>query len=259
LQATLQKQETDLAGKTKKLSESEVLLDDTVKTLAADEEFMKELVKNCEEADQEYADRVKVRSEEIKALGETIGILTGDEARDLFDKTISFVQIASVSSSTLREQLATRAMQKIVHVARKHKNWQLASLAVRVKLDAFTKVKEMMDKMTAELRAQQKAETEKRDTCNKELDETEDKIKEATNVKEDLDQKHTDLVNTLERLANQIKELKAEVADMEVQLKEAGEQQGRERALPDHHARPACHRCSFADGCGPPQEILRLC
>merc|ERR1719454_786154 len=235
--ATEQKEqkEATLADLLYKVAKAKEDVEKTQAALAADEEFMRELVKNCEIADQEYADRVKVRSEEIKALGETIGILTGDEARDLFDKTISFVQTGSVSGSTytvsLQERAATRAMQKIVQVARKHKNWQLASLAVRVKLDAFTKVKEMMDKMLAELKAQQKAEVEKRDSCNAELDETEDKIKEATNVKEDLDQKHTDLVNTLEKLANQIKELQAEVADMEVQLKSAGEQRKAENEL----------------------------
>merc|ERR1719253_1514612 len=89
----------------------------------------------------------------------------------------------------------------------------------------------MMDKMHAELAAQQKAEYEKKESCDKEIDTTEDKIKEGENVKEDLDAKHTDLVNTLERLANQIKELNAEVADMEVSLKQAGEQRKAENQL----------------------------
>merc|ERR1719454_2228985 len=89
----------------------------------------------------------------------------------------------------------THAMQHIMQVARKHKNWQLASLAVRVKVES----------------------------CKKELDETEDKIKEATNVQEDLDSKHKDLTNTLARLAKRIDELKNEVKENEVALKEAGE------------------------------------
>merc|ERR1719498_1023649 len=120
------------------------------------------------------------------------------------------------------EKAQTRAMQKIVEVARKHKDWQLAALAVRVKLDAFTKVKAAMDKMLAELKAQQKAESEKGEACKKELDATEDKIKEATNTKEDLDQTHTGLTNELEALAADVATLKKEISDMEVALKEAG-------------------------------------
>jgi len=118
-----------------------------------------------------------------------------------------------------------------VQVARKHKNWQLASLAVRVKLDAFTKVKEAMDKMLAELKSQQKAEYEKNEACKSDIDATEDKITVGKNTKEDLDGKHTDLSNSLERLANQIKELKAEVAEMEVSLKQAGEQRKADNQL----------------------------
>merc|ERR1719486_1506101 len=91
-------------------------------------------------------------------------------------------------------------------------------------LDAFTKVKAAMDKMLVELKAQQKAEYEKNEACKKEIDETEDKIKVGENTKADLDDKHKELVNTLERLAKRKEELKAEVAANEVALKEAGEE-----------------------------------
>jgi len=225
--ATEQKnqKETELSDLLYKVAGSKKDIEKTQATLAADEAFMLEMTKNCNVEDEEYAGRVKVRNEEIKALGQTLDILTGDEARSLFDKTISFLQTAAVSHSrsAMQEQVQSRAMQKIMQVARKHKNWQLASLAVTVKLDAFTKVKKAMDKMTAELQAQQKAEYEKNAACKKEIDTTEDKIKEGENTKEDLDNKHADLTNTLERLANQISELSTEVSEMEVSMKQAGE------------------------------------
>lgn len=104
-------------------------------------------------------------------------------------------------------------------------------MAVRVKLDAFTKVKAAMDKMHAELSAQQKAEYEKSESCKKEIDETEDKIKDGENTKADLTDKHTDLSNSLDSLAGQISELTAEVAEMEVSLKQAGEQRKADNQL----------------------------
>merc|ERR1719199_1649779 len=103
-------------------------MESTKEALSADEAFLLETTKNCRIEDEEYAGRVKVRSEEIKALGETLDILTGDEARSLFDKTISFLQVASVSRSDSAQRLAaqekatTSAMQRIVEVARRHKN-----------------------------------------------------------------------------------------------------------------------------------------
>merc|ERR1719446_894639 len=112
-----------------------------------------------------------------------------------------------------------KAMQRILMMSKKHKNWQLASLAVRVKLDAFTKVKKAMDTMLAELKSQQKAEYAKWETCKKDIDTTEDKIWNGKVEKRDLGDKHKDLENTLQVLNKDIDDLKNEVAEAEVSLK----------------------------------------
>merc|ERR1719478_1760939 len=72
---------------------------------AADQAFLVELEKTCTTEDEEYNKRVQVRSEEIRALGETLKILTADESRDLFEKTISFLQTDSLAVTVA----ATRA------------------------------------------------------------------------------------------------------------------------------------------------------
>jgi len=222
--------EVDLATLLDKVAKAKEEVEATTSSLSADQAFLIEATKNCRIEDEEYAKRVSVRTEEIKALGQTLDILTGDEARSLFDKTISFLQVGSISNSNsaervaAQEKAATRAMQRIVEVARKHKNWALASLAVRVKLDAFTKVKEAMDKMLVELQEQQKNEYDKHEKCKKEIDETEDKIKVKTQTKADLDAKHKDVTNTIATVADEIARLQNEVSEMQVALKGAGEQ-----------------------------------
>jgi hypothetical protein len=213
-----------------KVSQSKKELEDTQKQLEEDQKFLALMQKDCAKEEAEYAKRSKVRNEEITALAETLDILTGDEARSLFDKTISFLQV-DASTAALQEIARNSAMQRILEIAKKNKNWALAGLAVRVKLDAFTKVKEMMDKMMAELQAQQQAEVEKRDQCNQDIDQTEDKIKVQNNVKEDLDQKHTEITNELKKLAEEIATLKKEVEEMEIALKEAGEQRKTENGI----------------------------
>merc|ERR1719456_2174016 len=90
-----------------------------------------------------------------------------------------------------------KAMQRILMMSKKQKNWQLASLAVRVKLDSFTKVKAAMDKMVAELQAQQKAEYAKWETCKKDIDTTEDNIWNGKVEKRDLAAKHKEITNIL--------------------------------------------------------------
>jgi len=234
--ATKQKgaKEVELSDLINKVAAAKRDVERTTKQLDEDKRFLAQTLKGCKEEDEAYASRAKARSEEVKALSDTLAILTGDEARSLFDKTISFFQetaISHESTSARQEQAKTAAFKRILVTAKKNKNWALASLAVRVRLDAFTKVKAAMDKMLAELQEQQKAEYEKGEACKKELDETEDKIKVATNTKEDLDMKHQELTGELESLATDIATLKKEVAEMEVALKEAGEQRKANNAL----------------------------
>lgn len=228
--------EAELAALLDKVAKAKEDLETTTNTLDADQNFLAETVEGCKSEDAEYAKRNKVRSEEIKAIAETLAILTGDEARSLFDKTLNFMQLGSANHRSLarvamQEQARTQAMSKILMISKKHKSWMLASLAVRVKLDAFTKVKAAMDKMLAELKAQQKAEYAKWETCKKDIDTTEDKIWEGKVEKRDLGEKHADLVNTIKQLTLEIDELSKNVAESEVSLKQAGEQRKAENEL----------------------------
>merc|ERR1719352_13686 len=126
----------------------------------------------------------------------------------------------SLARVAMQERAKNKAMQRILMTSKKHKSWMLASLAVRVKLDAFTKVKAAMDKMLAELKSQQKAEYAKWETCKGDLDTTEDKIWNGKVEKRDLASKHQDVTNSIETLTQSIKDLKKEVAEAEVSLKQ---------------------------------------
>jgi len=220
---------TELADLMDKAAKAKEDIDATSNTLAADTAFLAETTEGCANEDSLFAARTKTRNEEIVALGETLDILTGDEARALFDKTINFFQVSTSSAMQVKAQ--NKAVQRLLTVAKKSKNWQLASLAVRVKLDAFTKVKIVMDKMIADLKEQQKVEYAKWESCKKDIDTNEDKIWDGKVVKRDLAAKHKDLTNTLAVLTQDIADLKTEVADAEVSLKQAGEQRKAENQL----------------------------
>merc|ERR1719498_374231 len=101
-------------------------------------------------------------------------------------------------SVSAQERMTDKVMQKLMMLGKKSNNVALMSLAVRVKLDAFDKVKKTMDNMLAELKTQQKNEYDQNERCNK------------------------DLTNTLATLNDEIKTLKQEVSDQEVSLKKAG-------------------------------------
>jgi len=214
--------ETALADLLNKAAKAHEDLEATKEAKAADETFLAELEKNCQIVDQEYQQRSKIRADEVVALSETIEILTGDDARELFAKSVgtSFLQVDM--SVTAQERMTDKVVQTLLKTAKKHHDMALMSLAVNLKLDAFDKVKKTMANMLAELKTQQANEVEQFEMCKKNIDETEDSIKVENNNKDDLSESNQDLTNTLATLADEIKTLKQEVSDQEVGLKKAG-------------------------------------
>merc|ERR1719217_655331 len=63
-------------------------LDDTSKALLEDKKFLADLAKNCKTKTKEHEENMKLRSEELLALADTIKILNDDDALELFKKTL---------------------------------------------------------------------------------------------------------------------------------------------------------------------------
>merc|ERR1719502_2239484 len=77
-------------------------LDDTTKSLGEDEAFLKDLEKNCKTKEAEWAERQKIRAEELLAIADTIKLLNDDDALELFKKTLptpSLLQLKTNSRS----------------------------------------------------------------------------------------------------------------------------------------------------------------
>jgi len=187
---------------------------------AANEAELETLERSCEEEAKSHKARAAARTEETRALTEALAILTDDEARSLYAKTMSFIQVAAAS----RSSAAPRAAGRLADVARRHGSWALASLAARVQLDAFVKVKEAMNRMLAELSKQQKEEYAKWESCKTKIDKTEDNIKAKTITQRDLTEAHQQLTSEIEETQGQLAALEAEVVQTQARLKEAGEE-----------------------------------
>merc|ERR1719261_647053 len=107
---------------------------------------------------------------------------------------------------------------------------QLAQLTVSVQLDAFTKVKEAMDQMVAELKQQQKEEVEEKEFCTAKFDENEKQTYTKTEEKKDAEVKLDSLAATIEKLTKAIEEAKTQVADTKLEVKKASQQREEENA-----------------------------
>jgi len=206
-------------------------LEGTQEQLGLDETFLANLTEKCSNSGTDFDKRVKDRLTEIAAVEDTIKILNDDKSFENFDKTVnaaaSFLQ---VESNAAEQQLRRRAVVVIRQAASQSGSGALAMLAVRVQLDAFTEVKAEIDKMVVELGQQQKDEIVHRDWCIDELNKNNRSTEEGYDKKTSLTTKIADLTKTIEYLAKEIAETQAMVAEMQEQMKRAGEVREAENA-----------------------------
>merc|ERR1719359_345802 len=198
-------------------------LADTEDALAADTKFLMDLKERCANADAEFEERTKARNEEQQAVAETIALLNSDEAHDLFGATMGFTQKRVMSTRQ-------RAVEALRTAAKRTGSAMLARLAVVAKLDAFTKVKEAIDNMVAELKVQQKDEVKHRDFCTAEFAENEKQTAIAQDELSDLKTETEELTSTIDTLTTELSDANAEIADTKTQMKRAGEDREAENA-----------------------------
>jgi chromosome segregation ATPase len=203
-------------------------LEDTKESLAEDKKFLVELQKGCATKEKEWAERCKTRSEELLAIADTIKMLNDDDALELFKKTLpapSFLQ-TTVSASEVASQA-----RAVLQAARKHGHkdhrLDLISMMLHGKSVDFGKVIKMIDDMVALLHQEQEDDIAKKEQCEKDLDEADDKRKElertiANLEKEMAEQKDTiaTLTEEIAALVEGIKNLDKEVAERTEQRKE---------------------------------------
>merc|ERR1711988_2056899 len=176
--------------------------------------------------DSEWEERQKTRQLEMEACSKALAVLSSDDAHDLFTKTFnpSLVQ----AESTMHSERRAQASKVLSAVATKTQNPRLATLAVRVRLDAFTKVKKAIDDMVTQLLKEKEDEIKHKDFCVEEFNTNELQTEKKEREKSDLTAKIEDLELTIKQLTEAIDALKAEIAEMQVQLKRAGEDREKE-------------------------------
>merc|ERR1719409_2530830 len=195
-------------------------IEDTKASLAADEEFLMMLKEKCQMTDKEWEERSKTRALEMEACSKALAVLSSDDAHDLFTSTFNPALIQA-SSDKISSARRTRASSVLSAVATRVGSPRLATLAVKVRLDAFTRVKKAIDDMIAELLQEKAYEIKHKDFCVDEFNKNQLETERKEREKADLIAKIDDLTMTIEKLTDAIDTLKAEIAEM--QVKRAGE------------------------------------
>merc|ERR1719454_193986 len=178
--------------------------------------------------DSEWEERQKARQEEIQACSEALAILSSDDAHDTFTKTFNFVQTkAALGKVDSRREEAAKVLRAAALKAGKP---QLATLAERVRLDAFTKVKAAIDEMITALLKEKEDEIKHKDFCTSGLNKNEREQELKARDISELEAKIADLTSQIDELTKSIATLTSEIAEMKTQLKRAGEDREKENA-----------------------------
>merc|ERR1719273_3109271 len=103
-QEQIDKKTAELADTEEKNAQAKEDIEDTKKSLSADEEFLMMLKEKCSMTDKEWDERQKTRQLEMEAVSKALAVLSGDDAHDLFTRTFNpaFVQEASAEVSKRR-------------------------------------------------------------------------------------------------------------------------------------------------------------
>jgi len=216
---------TELANADQLNAESKEDLEDTTAQLDADRVFLADVKARCAVMDKQFAERSKVRNEEVTAVSEALEILTDDDARDLMSKS-TFIQTSmnSKHQSALREQAATI----LKTAAKRLGSPQLSALALTMKSDVFGKIKESIDLMIEQLKKEMKEEVEKKDWCRDELHKNEMAMTAKYEDKEDAETTIANHEATVARLKDEIAAAQAEIKQTQIDIKQASENRQKE-------------------------------
>jgi len=224
-------------------------VEDTTHAVEEDEKFANQLETQCGSKEKEWAEREKLRSQEIAAISDAIGILNDDDALDLFKKAMpsslvevkaGFLQRSGTPASRILKAQAILSQTAAASQNRGTLRLLLFTLSSKMKMQAKRQahaqsthmdsgnVTEMIDEMVTIEGQEQMSDDKKQPWCNGEFDKS-DREEHAEKVEiGHLDAQIAEEADAIEALNAEITELKAEIMGLDKAVAEATEQRKEE-------------------------------
>jgi hypothetical protein len=189
MEAVKAKKEGELSDAEASLAEATQAYDDTEAQKKADIEFFDTTKEACAAKHEDWVIRDDLRTEELKGIGEALEILTSDDARALFGKSIQAGQGTNQAANSFLQMTMKKAVDvtsapmlayaKLKEQATKAHSFRLAELAVNVRMAKaghFDAVIKAIDEMISTIKDENQADIEKRDQCKDEYKNTDSVI-----------------------------------------------------------------------------------
>jgi hypothetical protein len=199
-------------------------IEDTTAEMNETQEFVANLVATCATKKKEWAERQKIRAEEISAVSEAIKILNDDDALDLFKKTLSLAQAPAYLQEKLGSSKSLRARRILATLSKRSGNHAMQLALMQSALGAgkvdFSAILKQIDGMEKVLNEEQKADDEQKTFCEKEIAtsetdkaNTEDAIGISQATIQEMEEESSALASEITGLQQEIKDLDKAVAE----------------------------------------------
>jgi len=219
-------------------------LEDTTEELGDVEKFIAQLATECASKEKEWAERQKIRAEEVKAISEAISILNDDDALDVFKKArpSAFIQqqVDFLQKSNSPASKAHKAQAVLAVAAKKANdsklNLLLYTLNSNLKMSAKGKARglegviKMIDELVVILGKDQSEDDKSKTFCEDELEKTTDEQAAAKEKKAGIEASIAEATDAVSALTDEIATLEQDIKDLDKAVAQATEQRKEEHA-----------------------------
>jgi len=216
-------------------------LSDTQAALLEDQNFLRDMDKNCAQKTAEHEENMKLRGQELVALADTIKILNDDDALELFKKTLPAAGASSLIQMEVKEKAQSKQALLKIRDAQLQESGaafrrpghgrpglDFIAMALQGKKVDFSKVVAMVDKMVAQLSVEQADDEHKKEYCNLQFDTTDDKKKGLEHSISDLESSIATEEEAIATLKDEVKALEKGIKALDKSVAEATEQRKEE-------------------------------
>jgi len=216
-----------LAGQKQQGADNKADLEDTSVSLAGDEKTFVALTENCKAKTTEHEIAKNARNEELAAISQAIKILNSDEALELMKKTLPSPEEAT---SFIQRASRRHHIRKMMSNSRSSLTFAQVSMHTNHAGIDISPLKKQASEMIVNLQEEQKDEDTRIGLCKKELATTADEKKALSTALLQAESRMGVIANEVAAIKEQMKEVQAEIAQIDMSVQEATLQRKKEKA-----------------------------
>jgi chromosome segregation ATPase len=237
LEASLGKLEKEYAARNQAKVESEEEVSTLKDQIATDKTIRADTSAALEERKTEWDERLLCSQGELQALGQAIETLTTDDARDLFRKAKSFVQVSSDVTLASAARAAGQVLRSAGKAAKDHRLLILAAklsgmrqAGANITNPTFDHVYKSMDDMVDAIKSEDQSDLTKKESCEEALANNTAEKKRLEREIENEESAMSSAQGKISEMSDRLEKIATQQAEVAAQVKSADELRDAEAA-----------------------------